>query len=725
MKQFIAFCSLFFAVILAYAQNPVADLVDRIDRGASSKFSFVVGDAQAEQDYFELSSRGGKIVVEGNNWVSVATGLNWYLKYYAGVQITWNNPHANLNIAMPRVKEVERHSTSELMRYYLNYCTISYSMAFWDWPRWQQEIDFMALHGINMPLAVVGTSAVWRNVMLRLGYNHAEVGRFVAGAGFQAWWLMNNLEGWGGVNPNSYYDNQALLEQKIVAEYRRWGIEPVMAGYGGMLPSFAPSDTTVNFDFSIQNPGLWCSYSRPSFLQPSDPRFAQIAQMYYQEQEKLFGKAQYYAIDPFHEGGSTSGVDLRAAGRAIFDAMRLASPSSSWVIQSWQAAPYPALIDDLPRSGVVVLDLSSEERPQWGDPQSEWYRKDGFRGHDWIYCMLLNFGGNVGMYGKMQKVIDGYYAAQQSPFARSMVGVGATMEAIENNPVMYELLYELPWRDAKFTKAEWVNSWVKARYGRVLPETLEAWKILSNTVYDASPLTPREGTPESVFCARPALQVDRVSSWGNTALYYDTKEVERALGLMVSVSEKYRGCNNFEYDIVDLARQALANRANEMLPEMLRAFDRNEGLLFTRLSTRFMQMIALQDSLLSSRSEFMLGGWLAKARQMGSTKAESDLYQWNARTQITTWGSRQAANVGGLRDYAHKEWSGLLKDFYLPRWQYFFDYIAQHRALPIGFDYYDMEQAWTMRGDIYPTRPTNDALQMARQVNKFLKSEEK
>lgn len=707
--------------VVAAAQNPVAELVDRIHGGASSRFSFEIGDAQSEADYFELSSRGNKVVIEGNNWVSVAAGLNWYLKYHAGVQITWNNPKANLSLNFPRLKTKERHSTDELLRYYLNYCTFSYSTAFWDWTRWQQEIDFMALHGINMPLAVVGTSSVWRNVMLRLGYSEDEVGKFVAGAGFQAWWLMNNLEGWGGANPRSYYENQAALEQKIVAEYRRWGIEPVFAGYAGMIPSFAPSDTTVNFNLQTQNPGTWCSYSRPAFLQPSDERFSQIADIYYQELEKLYGKAHFYAIDPFHEGGSIKGVDLKQAGQAMFSAMRRASPESVWVIQSWQKAPYPDLVGDLPRGGVVVLDLSSDERPQWGDIQSVWYRKDGFLGHDWIYCMLLNFGGNVGMYGKMQRVIDGYYNAQSSRFGSSLVGVGATMEGIENNPVMYELLYELPWRKEKFTKASWVASWVEARYGRTLPQTLEAWKILSNTAYDAPYNEPREGTCESVFCARPALKITSVSSWGNAQIYYDTKEFERALALMVAVADKYKGCNNFEYDIVDVARQALSNRANEMLPQMLSAFDLGEKAKFRELGERFMEMIALQDSLLNSRSEFMVGGWIAAAQKMGGSRAESELYEWNARKLITTWGNRTAANQGGLRDYSHREWAGLLKDYYAPRWRYFFDYVEQNEALPVGFDYYDMEDKWATSKGNYPTRPTTDAIEMARSVNDFLK----
>ena len=31
-----------------------------------------------------------------------------------------------------------------------------------------------------------------------------------------------------------------------------------------------------------------------------------------------------------------------------------------------------------------------------------------------------------------------------------------TPEGIENNPMMYELLYELPWREKRFTRDEWL-----------------------------------------------------------------------------------------------------------------------------------------------------------------------------------------------------------------------------------------------------------------------------
>lgn len=49
-------------------------------------------------------------------------------------------------------------------RYYQNVCTVSYSSVWWDWARWEREIDWMALNGINLPLAFTGQEALWQEV---------------------------------------------------------------------------------------------------------------------------------------------------------------------------------------------------------------------------------------------------------------------------------------------------------------------------------------------------------------------------------------------------------------------------------------------------------------------------------------------------------------------------------------------------------------------------------
>lgn len=706
---------LLFALCLVWGlvqASPVTELLERIDKGASKKFR--IERREAAHDFFELDQQGDKVVVRGNNYVSIATGINWYLKYYAGIHLSWNGMHADLPDRLPPVTRPERHETAMDLRYYLNYCTFSYSMAFWDWKRWEQEIDWMALHGINLPLAMVGADAVWRNVLLKLGYSKAETNEFVAGPAFQAWWLMNNLEGWGGPNSDQWYEDRIALQKKILKRMRELGMKPVLPGYAGMLPHNAKEKLGLN----VTDPGTWNGYNRPAFLQPTDEAFQKIAALYYKEMNRLFGQADYYSMDPFHEGGNVAGVDLDAAGKAIWQAMKRNNPKAVWVVQAWGANPRPAMMKSIPGKDMLVLDLYSESRPQWGDPDYQYGRKNGFDGHDWLYCMLLNFGGNVGLHGKMRHVIDEFYKARESGFSTTMRGVGLTMEGIENNAVMYELTCELPWRTERFEKDDWLAGYVKARYGKTSENVAAAWTLLSNTIYNCPDASTQQGTHESILCARPSLHAYQVSSWSEMSDYYQPMDVIRAAGMMVAAADSFRGNNNFEYDLVDIVRQAVAEKGRLVYPVVVSAFKAGDRALFEQAADRFLELILLQDRLLATRPEFKVGRWIKAARDLGHTPAEKDQYEWNARVQITTWGNRTAADQGGLRDYAHKEWNGLLRDFYYMRWKTFFDELKQQleRAAPKQIDFYALEEPWTLQHNSYSAEAEGDAIDVAREV---------
>lgn len=711
MRTICLICMLCLAVVVK-AASPIQGLLERIDKGASRKF--VIEQVKSPTDFFELDQKGDKVVIRGNNYVSIATGVNWYLKYYAGIQLSWNGMTAQLPAVLPAVPQKERHETDLKYRYDFNYCTYSYTMAFWDWDRWEKEIDWMALHGINLPLAVVGADVVWYNVLTKLGYTKDEINEFIAGPAFQGWWLMNNLEGWGGPNPDSWYKQRETLQKQILKRMREYGIRPVLPGYSGMVPHNAKERLGLN----VSDPGLWCGYRRPAFLQPTDPRFNEIADLYYKEMSRLYGKADFYSMDPFHEGGNVAGVDLNAAGQAIWGAMKKANPKAVWVAQAWQANPRQKMIENLPAGDLIVLDLFAESRPQWGDPESTWYRKEGFGKHDWLYCMLLNYGGNVGLHGKMKHVIDEFYKAKTSSFGKTMKGVGMTMEGSENNPVMFELLCELPWRPARFDKDEWLKNYTVARYGKADKAVQDAWLLLSNTIYNCPAKNTQQGTHESVFCGRPDYDVYQVSSWSEMEPYYKPEDIIRAAGIMLSAADRFKGNNNFEYDLIDIVRQAVAEKGRLVYPIMIDAYKAGEKELFAASSQRFLDLILLQDKLLAARPEFKVGTWIEKARNLGTTPEEKDLYEWNARVQVTTWGNRVAADDGGLRDYAHKEWNGLLRDFYYNRWKVWIDrQKAQLNGAPVkAIDFYAIEEPWTKQTNPYSSQAEGDVIEVAKEV---------
>ena len=691
--------------------NPVNGLLERIDPGASKKFIIQVKKGQS--DFFELDQKGDKVVIRGNNYVNIATGLNWYLKYYAGIHLSWNGMTAELPESLPKVSTPVRKETNLALRYDFNYCTYSYTMAFWDWERWEKEIDWMALHGINLPLAVVGQECVWKNMLEKLGYTKEEINKFIAGPAFLAWWAMNNLEGWGGPNPDSWYTQQEALQKKILKRMREYGIEPVFPGYSGMVPH----DANKKLGLNVTEPALWNGFTRPAFLLPTDSRFNEIASLYYKELEKLFGKANYYSMDPFHELEDAGSVDFDAAGKAVLKAMKNVNPKATWVIQGWTENPRPEMIKNLNNGDILILDLFSECRPMWGIP-SIWKREKGYEQHDWLFCMIENFGGNVGLHGRMDQLLNNFYLTKNNPLAAHLKGIGLTMEGSENNPVMFELMCELPWRPEKFTKEEWLKDYLFARYGVRDEKITQAWSILADGIYNCPFGNNQQGPHESIFCGRPGLNNFQASSWSKMQNYYDPTSTEAAARLMLEVADKYKGNNNFEYDLVDIVRQSLSDRGRIVYNQTIADFKSFDKKSFAAHSQEFLNILLAQDRLLGTRSEFRVGRWIEQARNLGTTPEEKDLYEWNARVQITTWGNRVCANDGGLRDYAHKEWNGLLKDFYYKRWAAYWQTLQDvlDGKPMVELDYYAMEEPWTLAHNPYASQPEGDCVSVAKEV---------
>jgi len=768
-KRVIVLLGLSMVLCVVCHASPIDALLERIDRGASKKFQTEL--VKGEKDFFELSQKGNKVVVKGNTYVNIAVGINWYLKYHAGVHLTWNQMHTQLPKHLPAMKQTERHETDLALRYDFNYCTFSYSMAFWDWERWQEEIDWMALHGINMPLAAVGHECVWRNMLTRLGYSREEINRFIPGPAFLAWWEMNNLEGWGGPNPDSWYEQQEKLQKRILRRMKELGMHPVLPGYSGMCPSFESLNADPKQRGKDEGKGnsadenkngvgtsgesnqsslqRWNGFMRPGVLMPSDQKFDQYAKLFYEETRKLYGTADFYSIDPFHEASNLpKDLNIGEAGKEILRAMKeYGNEYSKWVVQGWSENPRPEMLAALPEGDVLVLDLFSECRPQYGARNSVWYRPEGYGAHDWLFCLLENFGANVGLHGRMDQLIHNFYTAREQ-FGAHMKGWGLTMEGIETNPVMYELMSELPWRSQQIDKEEWVKQYVNARYGlngnQVAAERLEkaeklyqAWKILADGIYNCPDGNNQQGPHESIFCSRPSLNSFQASSWSKMTNYYDPNTTYQAACLMLSVADAWRGNNNFEYDLVDICRQALADRGRMVYHRLVADFNSFDKEAFRQHKDEFLGLLLKQDSLLATRSEFRVGRWIQQALQRGTTMEEKHLYEWNARVQITTWGNRYCADTGGLRDYAHKEWNGLLRDFYAPRWKHYLDILEDELngklpVLPTGnsswktpdnpaltVDWYAMEEPWTLQHNYYPSEAEGEPIDVAKRIFDF------
>lgn len=630
-------------------------------------------------DRYTISCDGATARVEGNSTPAIAAGINELLGK-CGISPSWNDMRGSLPSELP-VLASESHSAAVPMRYYLNFCTHSYSMAFWDWERWEREIDWMALHGINMPLVTEGFECVWKD-MLQTGYGYRGidgVSSFVPGPAYMAWFYMNNLTGHGGPLPESWYTARLELARRIFRRMAEYGMTPVVPGYSGMIPgdflSYADSAATSLWgEGAIAPGGKWCGFERPALV-VSDTCLREASERYYAAIDRLFGdvlETPYFAIDPFHEGGrAPEGLDCGRMVRTMWDCLRKHRDDAVWVVQHWQDNPKEFVTHNIPRGRLVILDLHGDAL---GDSVCSGHSTDADgRPHQWIYCMLNNYGGNVGLFGRTERVLGSAAKALGSADENGLAGIGTISEGIENNPMLFDMVYSLPFSNMPMSVGEWCARYAGSRYGlrdsSPAHRTMTAiWHTIATGIYRCE-ASDQQGATESVLMMRPAAAPAAVSAWANPTWYWSRDSLRAAAHRMLSLAPELRDNANYRYDLVDIVRQCVADRAYELLGDFGEA-NTDEG---RGIAEGFLSLIMMQDRLLGSIPDFRLGTWTEQARRLGTTPAESDLYEINARMLITTWGMRHQADKGMLRDYGNREWNGLLGAYYYPRWRHWFE----------------------------------------------------
>ncbi len=692
-------------------RQAAVSLVGRVTAGRQKEFKVVVTGAQQDgKDWFSVYSEDGKIVLEGNNGVSVASALNHYLKNWCGWHYTWCGKDTALPDVLPLPEEKVTKVSPYRYRYYLNYCTFNYTMSWWDFERWQQEIDFMALNGINMPLAVTGQNSVWQRVYRRLGFTDMQLESFFSGPAYFNWFWMGNLDGWGGPLPQSFMDKHEKLQKNILFAERSLGMTPILPAFTGHVPPAFPE----MFPEAKVRRTSWVEFPEVTILDPEEELFTEIGRMFIEEQTKLYGTNHYYTADTFNENlpPTNDSLFLSSISEKVYHSMSEVDPEAIWVMQGWLFyherefwgdREIQSLLASVPDDRMLILDLWSERYPVWN-------RTNAYYGKPWIWCMLHNFGQNIVLSGNATSVENDPSAALHNPDSGKMQGIGLTMEGIEQNPAMYALMLENVWRDSAIDEDAFIRSYFDGRYGAEDENALAAWKIIFDTVFENN---VNNGGQESILCGRPTF-TGRPGGAINLKFHYDPKDLVRAWDLLVSSADALKGRDGYRYDLVDVTRQVLADYALTLHGEMAKKYAEGYRTGFEDASAKFLGLFDDMDTLLATREEFLLGRWLESARAMGDTEQEKALYEKNARNLLTLWGGKDCR----IRDYACRQWSGMMGGFYRCRWKMFLDMASESletgRELDtIEFDTLckNWEWDWISGSETYPVTASGDEVE--------------
>lgn len=656
MKKVFLFVSL--SVLLSVsvsAQKAATQLSRRILGDKAEKFEFVC--QPRDTDYFSLDQHDGKVRITANNDNSMAMGLNYYLKNYANVHVSWYaSEPVELPMMLPKVKEPVMQQCPMHTRFFLNYCTYGYTMVWWKWKDWERFIDWMALNGVNMPLALTGQEAVWQEVWRDMGLSDEEITAYFSGPTHLPWHRMANLDGFGGPLPQNWINGQRDLQKKILKRERDLNMTPVLPAFAGHVPKQLAEHYP---QADIRQLSGWCGFAPTYFMNSTDTLFAVIQRKFLEKQTELYGTNHVYGIDPFNEMDPPSWESdyLASVSRNIYASLQQVDSAAQWLQMSWvfyykrkQWTPerLRAYLTAVPQGKMVLLDYFCEKTEVWRETE-------GFYGQPFIWCYLGNFGGNTMLVGDMNALstkLDKAMTEQQG----NMIGVGSTLESFDNSPQIFEYLLEYPWDKA--TPSSFIQHWADCRYGKAQEKARDAWQLLLDSVYK-----------DWSFYGLGTQMVARPTLAGHGTYYtkpfysYNNDNLLKAIRMMVEKPSKRAG---YQYDVANLMSQWMGNYFTEVRDAFAKAYYAGNLEAMLRDSTVAMNLIDDADNILMQIPSASFWEWTEAARRWGKGKEERRYYETQARTLLTIWGGPV------LNDYANRMWSGLLYIYYGQRWQRFF-----------------------------------------------------
>lgn len=678
------------------------EMVKRLCPEHSNSFRFeYLSDQPDSIDSYSIETYKGKILIKGNTVNSMAVGLNAYLKNFCNTRVSWyaSDP-VEMPSALPLPESKIQASAKCANRFFLNYCTFGYTMPYWKWSDWERLIDWMALNGVNMPLAITGQESIWYKVWTDMGLTDEQIRSYFTGPAHLPWHRMSNVDYWQSPLPESWLENQEELQKKILKRERSLGMTPVLPAFAGHVPAELKQ---VRPEAKIYTMSQWGGYDdryRSHFIDPEDPLYSEIQRRFLEAQTEVYGTDHIYGIDPFNEVDSPDWNEefLSNVSKKIYKSIESVDKDAVWLqmtwmfyhsAEKWTDSRIEAFLNAVPENKLVLLDY-------YCDFEELWRRTKNYYGKPYIWCYLGNFGGNTMLAGDVDDV-DFKINRLFEEGGDNVFGVGVTLEGLDVNPLMYEYVFDKVW-NPDMKPQDWIRTWSLCRGGKVNEKVNSAWQKLHEDIYTKPALCGQA----VLINARP--QLEGVQGWNTHPEYhYDNDVLWRIWEELLSAGDIDNAL--FKFDVINVGRQVLGNLFSDFRDRFTECYKKHDILGAEKMAAQMDQLIVDSDRLLSCSIELNMGKWIRDAREFGTTEQEKQYYEENARCIVSVWGQKGTQ----LNDYANRGWAGLTRSFYRERWSRFTSAVISAMKSGRQFsqddyqkDIIEFEYQWTLQHEDFP-----------------------
>lgn len=664
------------------------------------RFALVPGEGQQ----YTLEVTDGILRVEGTSPVALCKGFHDYILGEGYGVANWSGNRLDFPQTLPDKPRETVVSPFDNHLFY-NVCTFGYTSPFWGWEQWEREIDWLALHGFDMPLAPIATEAILTRVWKGIGLSQEEIDAYFTGPAHFPWMRMGNMSEVDGGMSQAWFDSQVALQHKVLDRMKALGMKPVFQGFAGFVPK-AVKEHYPGVDLMTTR---WSGHES-WMLNPKDSLFSVISTAFVREWEKEFGKGAYYLIDsfneldiPFGEKGSQERFDkLHDYSATIYRSLAEANPDAVWVMQGWMFGyqrdlwdpeSVEALLSGAPDDKMQIIDLAVDFNHFVWKNGNSWDNLSGFYGKGWIWSTVPNFGGRSALKGPVDFYLNGHLEALESASKGHLSGFGSSPEGVENNEIIYELISAAGWSDTWQDPDSLLLAYSRARYG-VCPDGIKTfWQGMRQSVYG-------NFTNNARFQWQQRPPYHRGETMAINDDYY------RAIEAFLQ-EESLDGSELYRTDAVMYAALYLAAKADDVLHSLNKALVLGDSEEARRQEALLLEMLLDADKLLASHPILRLDRWMTLADAAATSEAEAAAFRREIRRLLSVWSGPS------LKDYSARVWSGLIRDWYVPRLKHYYDaVIAGEDPDMVSYD-----QQFT-DATLSPDEPCPDPLGMARSLVK-------
>ncbi len=610
--------------------------------------NFIVRKIDSDDGYdcYEIYSESKKVVLAGNSNLSLAMAYYRYLNEFCNVIITSGDYDISYIANTPLPEGKITHTVKQKVRAKTSYEMFSLEGNYWGFDRWEKEIDFMAMHGINTALQPVGFDGVLYRTLREIGMTEEFSVEFSSGPAFLMRQLTGNVAAMNSVNSREYLERKIYIGKKITERENHLGITPV---FPAIMPSVPFSLRKKYIKMDIFKAPMWHNLPPIFLIKPENAFFTVFNKKFLEIQRDLLGETHSYIVEPLYDtdrkGYNSHLVSLGEALEELFDEF-----DAEAVCYTHMSAVNEDFFKKASTDRYVIINDSDEENPI--------FLKD--KNH--LVAIKGNRYGRTGLCGDVDKVCRNPYAVYG---CEKLLGTAVELDTFSENPLYCAAVLDAVKTDEAFDADEFVKTFAKKRYRTeaFADEIIRLKNLCYNT----------DDCAGSIICARPSTRLKHTAPFDTIERKYDFKEIY-SIAKSILDSEATKN-DKMRLDIVSFVRQFLSEFAYPVYITATEFFKEQNVRNYEQASNLFLEICEDMDRILRTQESTNLSTVYERSHELGNNKEEMQSIDLNFLMYHTIWGPFDRSI---LYDTAWFELGGMVKDFYTQRWFMYYRTLAAY-----------------------------------------------